>query len=104
MEPIPQLIYKSNLDDFDTELKGYRNDAYVEAPNGDLFEVFFYDPTRLTKDIGDDIYLAHPGLIILNTVNKTSIEKAVISLWRKGFFDYFKPLSSIQKNHFEENI
>jgi hypothetical protein len=96
--------FKSNFDDFETEAKGYRNDVFVELPTGEIFEVFFYEPTRLSQDLGVGEYLSRPGLIILNTVNKKSIINSVTELWQKGYFNYFKPLTSIANNHFEENI
>lgn len=104
MKPALKLHFKGEFDDFDTETKGYRNDVFVEAPSGEIYEVFFYDPVRLTNDLGNGIYLAQPGLIVLNTVNKVSIEKAVTDLWLRGYFDYFKPISSLKKKHFDENI
>jgi hypothetical protein len=104
MKSLPTLYYKSDFDDFETEMKGYRNDAFVKTPNGELYEVFFYDPVRLTQDLGNGLYLAHPGLIVLNKVNKESIEKAVVDLWERGFFNYFNPRKSISEMHFDENI
>jgi hypothetical protein len=104
MNLTPTIHYKGNLDDFETEMKGYRNDVLVKAPNGDMYEVFFYDPVRLANDLGNGSYLAHPGLIILKTVNKASIEMAIAELWAKGFFAYFKPLGPAMQKHFDENI
>jgi hypothetical protein len=99
-----KLHFKSDFDDFETEMKGYRNDVFVELPSGEIFEVFFYDPVRLSQDLGQGIFLSQPGLIILNIVNKTSIEKAVNDLWKRGYFNYFKPLSSINNKHFDEDV
>jgi hypothetical protein len=103
MDCVPRVHFKGEFDDFDTEMKGYRNDVFVETPDGKIYEVFFYDPVRLTNDLGDGVYLAQPGLIVLNTVNETSIEKAVIDLWQRGYFDYLKP-TSIGQKHFGEDI
>jgi|SRR6185312_5299918 hypothetical protein len=107
MEKPPELIFKagySESDDFEYEMKGYRNDVFVKMENGDLYEVFFYDPVRLTQDMGSGIYISQPGLIILNSVNRKSMEHAVLELWERGFFHYFKPRLSIIDKHFDENI
>ena len=105
METTPKLIFKSTeIDDFDSEMKGYRNDVFVKLPDGNLFEVFFYDPVRLVQDMGKGPYISQPGLIIVNTVNKVAMENAVIDLWKKGFFKYFNPRLSISEKHFDENI
>ena len=104
MKQLPEIYYKSDFDDFETEMKGYRNDVFVIAPSGEIYEVFFYDPVRLTSDLGKGVYLSQPGLIILNVVNKKSIEESVIRLWEKNFFIYFKPINSLSNKHFDENI
>lgn len=107
MENKFQLFFKagySEKDDFETEMKGYRNDVIVQAPDGSLYEVFFYDPVRLRQDLGEGIYLSAPGLIVLNTVNRGSMESAVNDLWNRGFFKYFIPKQSLSEKHFDENI
>jgi hypothetical protein len=100
----PSVHFKGDFDDFDSEMKGYRNDVFVIAPTGEVYEVFFYDPVRLKNDLGAGLFLAQPGLIILNTVNKKSIEEAVKQLWQKGYFNYFKPVPSLKTKHFDEDI
>lgn len=99
-----KLHFKSSLDDFETEAKGYRNDVFIEVPTGEIYEVFFYDPVRLSQDLGNGEYLSRPGLIVLNCVNKKSIINSVTELWEKGYFNYFKPVTSLFNKHFEENI
>jgi hypothetical protein len=103
-EGIPKLFFKSETDDFDSEMKGYRNDVFVILDDGSIYEVFFYDMVRLKQDMGNGIFISQPGLIILETVNKLSIESAVVNLWKRGFFNYFIPRSSLDEKHFEENI
>jgi hypothetical protein len=103
---LPIIIYKADnhWDDIDTEDKGYRNDVLVKLPGGEIVEVFFFDKVRLLQEMGDSPFLAKPGLIILSIVNKASISNAVINLYERGYFDYFKSRSSIDQNHFEEEI
>jgi hypothetical protein len=103
---LPKLIFKADKYylDYETEDKGYRNDVFVEMPNGDIIEVFFYDSVRLSQDLGDGVYIAKPGLIVLKKVNKSLMNKAIVELYEKGFFDYFTPRASLTENHFEENI
>ena len=103
-DSILKLHFKSETDDFDSEMKGYRNDVFVILPDGCIYEVFFYAITRLKEDMGKGIFISQPGLIILDTVNKASIELAIVSLWERGFFKYFIPRSSLDEKHFEENI
>jgi len=103
-ENIPKVYFKSETDDFDSEMKGYRNDVFVIAPDSSIYEVFFYDIGRISQDMGNGIFITQPGLIILDIVNKASIESAVINLWKRGFFNYFIPRSSLDEKHFEENI
>jgi hypothetical protein len=99
-----KFYYKGNFDDFDSEMKGYRNDVFVELPNGEKYEVFFYDPERLISDLGNGFYISHPGLIVLKKVNKQAIELAVADLWERGYFNYFKPMNSDTQLHFDETI
>jgi len=104
-ENMPKLFFKSNdIDDFYSEMKGYRNDVLVITPDGKIYEVFFYDIVRLGQDMGSGIFITQPGLIILDKVNKVSMELAVIDLWKRDFFKYFIPRSSLVEKHFEENI
>ena len=41
MNQLLKVHYKGEFDDFDTEMKGYRNDVFVISPDGEIFEVFF---------------------------------------------------------------
>ena len=102
---LPEVIFKvDEYLDYETENKGYRNDVFVKLPNGDLIEVFFYDPVRLSQDMSDSIYITKPGLIVLKLVNKLNIRAAVNDLFKKGFFEYFTPRESPESLHFGENI
>jgi hypothetical protein len=90
----PLLIFRSGFserDEFETPLKGYRNDVIVELPDKKKFPVCFYDTTRLQQDIQDEKIIAEVGLIILKKVTKEKMEEAVIKLWRANYFDSFKP-------------
>ncbi len=100
----PILLFKADYADWETESKGYSNVVFVKTPDGKLYEVFFYDPVRLSQDLGNGVYIANPGLIILNLVNKASMQIAVNELWEKGFFNYFNPVSSLDQKHFEETV
>ena len=105
IEDQPKLFFKSkDIDDFDSEMKGYRNDAFVILPSGSIYEVFFYDIVRLEQDMGTGTFITQPGLIVLDKVNKSGMELAVNDLWNRGFFNYFTPRSSLSAKHFEENI
>lgn len=104
-ESLPKLFFKSvNTYDFDSEMKGYRNDVFVSLPDGKIYEVFFYDIVRLKQDMGKGLFITQPGLIILDKVNKASMELAVIDLWKRGFFNYFISRVSLLEKHFEESI
>ena len=102
MEQNPELIFKSDIGDLESEMNGYRNDVFVRLPNGEIHEVFFYSLGRLGQDMGNGPYLSQPGLIILDTVNRRCMEHAVFDLWIKGFFEHLKPRASILEKHFDD--
>jgi len=99
-----EFVYKGDFDDFDTESKGFRNDVFVRLPSGLYYEVFFYDAHRIKTEIQEGSFIAHPGMIILDIVNRARIEEATQELFLKGFFNYFNPITDISSNHFDENI
>jgi hypothetical protein len=42
MEKTPELIFKSpDIDDFESEMRGYRNDVFVRLPGGDYMKCSF---------------------------------------------------------------
>lgn len=90
---VPYLLFASDWterDDFETPLKGYRNDVLVELPDKRKFAVSFYDVVRLRQVIEDEKMIAEIGLIILDEVTKTRMEEAVYKLWRENYFEHFK--------------
>ncbi len=70
--------------------------AHVETEKGIYYEVYFSDPVRLQQDMeyavkGGSPCFAEQGLIILPEVTVEAVEKAVVFLWKQGFFSHLRP-------------
>lgn len=84
----------TELDEYEVGLKGYYGQAVAEFSDGTYVPVFFYDLTRLSQDLEHDlrhgdVCIAEPGLIVVPSVDRASMERAIDSLAAKGFFDSF---------------
>src|SRR5207302_21070 len=96
---LPDIRFPDDYDaqsEFETPSRGYLSGIRVELPDGSRYGLYFIDPTRLRQNLADDAhddYFADPGLVVLREVNTTSIRKAVLALWREGFFQHLKPLA-----------
>jgi hypothetical protein len=101
MTNLIQLTFKygwEEKDDEETPMKGYRSDGIVKTPEGE-YPVYFIDPIRLQQDLEAETelgtpFLAEPGLIILPEVTREGMERAVIQLWQKGYFESLKSLKA----------
>jgi hypothetical protein len=96
----PRVILPEGFDErraFETPLRGYLSDVFVETEEGLRYPVFFVDPVRLAQELEDNVelgqgFLAEPGMIVLPEVNLEAIDRAVKALWREGFFTHLSPL------------
>ena len=83
-------------DAYDAEGRGYLSHVTVDLGDGGLYPVVFYDAVRLQQDIDEEAkfgtpYLATPGMIVLAKVTLENMEKAVLDLYRSGFFARLVP-------------
>jgi hypothetical protein len=101
----PRVILPEGFDErraFETPLRGYLSDVFVEAEDGLRYPVFFVDPVRLAQELEDHLKLgeacfAEPGTIVLPEVNLETIDRAVKSLWQEGFFAHLTPLAPAKR-------
>jgi len=98
-DELPVIIYPDDFDPkWDAEIeeirmKGYFSHARV-AIGDEEYVVCFSDITRLQQDFkfavakGELVYTA-VGLIIIEEVTPEMMERAVLYLWERGYFDHF---------------
>ncbi len=82
----------SAIDDFEMPLKGYRNDVIVTCPDGNSYQLCFYDNIRLSQDIAEEKIIFERGLVVVQTVDMPTIKQSVIKLWKANFFNTLVPL------------
>lgn len=94
MEIKPILSYNFDISLYEDEIKmkGYCSDVIITLPDYSKFKVCFYDPIRLVQDLEEEIYIAEPGLIIIQEVSLKNMEKAIHELWLGGYFDGLKAI------------
>jgi hypothetical protein len=97
---MPQLLYPEGFgerDEIEAAERGYLSHVRVELDDGRRFAVFFIEPVRLRQEVealaAQSLCFAEVGLIVLPEVTRESIELAVADLIRRGFFEYFRPLT-----------
>jgi hypothetical protein len=94
-EDYPKLHLPDWLDErsaFETQYKGYLSHAEVELENGKRHRVFFIDPTRLQRNLDEEVklgrpYFAEAGMIVLPVVTVEKAKEVIKSLWEIGFFE-----------------
>ena len=97
----PKLSFPYGFDERDaieSEERGYFGQAVVELPSGSRVKVCFYDPVRLSQDLetmqeSGEACLAEAGLIILPSVTREYMEKAIQQLYGRRYFDGLVPLT-----------
>ena len=83
---------------YEAHAKGYFADATVLLPSGERFRVFFMEPARAQHEIelavksGTDGCVIENGLILVESVTRSSMEKAADVAYRNGFFDCLRPV------------
>jgi hypothetical protein len=96
-------------DDFDERdalempLRGYFGDVTVELPDGNHYQLYFYDITRLGQTLDAEVgcgrsFYTEPGLIVLPEVTVEAIRAAVPGLVASGYFDHLKPVAPAVRN------
>jgi hypothetical protein len=84
-------------DALEAQDRGYLSHVLVELDGGNLYPVFFYDPTRLQQDLAEGIrsgrpFVADPGMIVVPEVTPDAMRDAVDRLVGEGFFDHLVPV------------
>ena len=85
-----ELRFPAYFEDAEAEItaKGYFADLTILA-SGRTFRPVLYDPVRLLQDVQDDVALdgAFVGrsIVVVESVTRASIERAVEALARVGF-------------------
>ncbi|MCA9674711.1 MAG: hypothetical protein H6708_05070 [Kofleriaceae bacterium] len=93
-----QLLFAQESDDDILELakdRGYLSHVLVETTDGQLFPVTFYDAVRVAQDVEEDTdggLVADPGMIVLRTLTRETMERAVRVLCEGGYFSHLRPL------------
>jgi len=78
--------------------RGYLSHVRVQLANGKIYPVIFYDHVRLGQDLEEEVnqgteFVADPGMIILNEVTLTNMQRAIDRLELGRFFQSFVPVS-----------
>jgi hypothetical protein len=90
-----ELILPPDFDDYawEVESKGWFSGAVVKF-SGKKYSLNFYDSSRLSQEIADELS-AHPmfvedNLVVLESIDRSHMEKAVESLARSGKYNCLK--------------
>ncbi|AJQ94831.1 hypothetical protein [Gynuella sunshinyii] len=90
-----ELRLPNDFSDYEWEVKskGWFNGAVVTF-EGELYKLSFYDPTRLSQEIKDELLsesvFFENNLLVVKTVDRSHIENAVNSLVISGKISYLK--------------
>ena len=90
-----KLVLAENFDEFEweTEAKGWYP-AELRY-RGKVFALTFYDPVRLQQEIEDELKRCdaffEENLIVVRTVNRAHMERAVARLLRSKMLDRLSP-------------
>ena len=98
----PRLIFREPFEEliaYEVAKKGWYNGMTVELENGAQYEVFFYDPVRLSRDLEFEVrqgnpFVAEPGMIVVPEISETSMREAIFTLFKDGWFDHLRPMNS----------
>ena len=82
----------NELESFEISSKGWLGGVRAKTRNGNVFELTFYDPVRLSQQIADEHYsgkvgFVEKGLIVIPEVTKQNIEQAVEQAEKEGYFE-----------------
>jgi hypothetical protein len=91
----PALSFTRDFDEmtaWEAEQKGWFECGVVTLPGGLRIPVSFWDPVRLAQDLQEGlkagrVCLAEPALIVVPSVTREYMERAVGELFRSGYFD-----------------
>lgn len=103
----PEIIYPQGFDvRWESEMvdKGYLNGVIVRFGDDSRFLLNFIDSIRLAQDLECEVesgspFVAEPGMIVVPTVTKEVIRRAVEGLVKARFFETLKPLDAEAARH-----
>src|SRR5207253_3137929 len=78
--------------------KGYFPGPFVDFADGSSYELFFYDPVRLSQELdmvatrGVPV-IAEINMVVVPEVTPAAIQAAVEHLVRQGYFRHLKPVA-----------
>lgn len=81
----------NEFDHFERPAKGWLSDVVVTLDDGSIHSLNFYDPCRLQQEHDDQIRsgkfgVIEKGLMIVPSVTKENIERAVMQAIKEGYF------------------
>ena len=79
--------------------KGFYSGAEVELADGSRYQVFFYDPVRLSHDLQAEAeagrpYVAEPGMIVIPEITEANMRFAIERLHEEGWFKHLQPIGA----------
>jgi hypothetical protein len=96
--PEYSLYFPVGFEDYESEYesKGWLHAATLVV-SGQRYVLSFYDPARLHQEIADElekqVVFAEPNLLVVPSVTRENIEKAVDFLVRSGNLGWLTPRS-----------
>lgn len=92
------VIFSSgNVDDYESEMKGYRSDILIRDSEDNYFEVNFFTTEVLNNAFSDNkVCYLETNLVILQRVTKENILLSIKELDKWLFYKRWKPLSNDQ--------
>jgi hypothetical protein len=101
IQPVPILRFArefTELDALEARSRGYLSHILADFRDGRLYPLFFYDVVRLQQDLEErikhgSIFVADPGMIVVQEVTLEIMERVVEQLGDEGFFDHLTPIT-----------
>jgi len=84
-------------DDYETPMKGYRNDVVVTTQDGNRYVLCFYDPVRLSQDVADEGDIIESNLVILNELSRLNIESFIYRISESKVLERIYKMSSVPR-------
>jgi hypothetical protein len=94
LESIPILRFArefTEVDALEAQRRGYLSHVLADFRDGRLFPLFFYDVVRLQQDVEErikhgSVFVADPGMIVVQEVTLEIMEHVIVQLGDEGFF------------------
>lgn len=101
-EVLIYLLDDSELAEFESISKGYRQDVYVKI-NSNWYNINVYDIVRLQQDFESEIeesryYSIESNLVLVSEVSRDNIIFTIQKLVKQKYFEELKPICNIDSN------